>query len=363
MESTNLFMDGIINQMPKVSTDYIERHQGQGIWDVFEEMMSDPHIQSVFRSRRAAVAGRRWDIVSADDTDKSKKIAEFVKQVLLAIPNFEHAIAHFMKSVPYGHSVCEIMWRIDHDAVRVDALRTRRPERFALGPDSTLKLLDRNSGEIKKLPTRKFVCHRHEPQDEKPYSIPLLFKVYWPWYFKKHARAMFETFAVRFGIPSVLGRYPSQFTDTDVRNLVDDLAKLATDSNPRSEDENPGDFFRELLDYMNDKITKIVLGHIPGPIDNHGSYAKARTHQEVRQEMIACDARNLQITLGNTLIRWLVDFNYGVRVPTPKLVIDYLPERGTPEFSQTLKTLQDLGYKVPTDFISKTFGLPNEDEK
>ncbi|TET21689.1 MAG: DUF935 family protein [Candidatus Stahlbacteria bacterium] len=368
-----LWLTNVLNRMPVSTPSFLERHEGRGLWDVFEEMMADPHIQSSFRSRRAGVAGRSWEVVAADDSRKAQKIAEFARKTLAAIPNFEHALAHLLKAIPYGHSVAEIMWRIDADAVRVDALRTRRPERFLLEKNAELKLMDSQTGQTKDLPDRKFICHRNEPQDDVPYANPLLLSLYWPWYFKKHAQAFWMVLAEKFGIPSVIGRYPAHFTDADVRNLVTALVNLQQDSvaavpaDTKVELESiqvgeKGSFFRELLDFMNAEISKTVLGGtLTQEVGRVGSYAAAKTHQEVRQEIIAADARLLHTTMNSTLIRWLTDFNYGPNVAAPQFVVDYLPPRGTPEFAQVLKTLSEMGYRVPERFIAEIFGLPEEE--
>lgn len=369
-DSSFLWLTGVLDRMPVSNPSFLERHQGRGLWEVFTEMMHDPHVQSVFRSRRAGVAGRRWEVTPAEDSSKAKKIAGFVAETLTAIPNFEHALAHLLKAIPYGHAVAEIMWRIDHDAVRIQALRTRRSERFLLTEDSSLKLVDSESGETKALPFRKFICHRHEPQDDVPFASPLLVSIYWPWFFKKHGQAFWMVLAEKFGVPSVIGRYPAHFTDADVRNLVTALTNLQQDSVAAVPADTKvsvesiqvgekGSFFRELLDFMNSEISKTVLGGtLTQEVGKVGSYAAARTHQEVREDIITADARLLQTTINSTLIRWLVDFNYGPDVPAPQFVIDYLPSRGTPEFAQVLKTLAEMGYKVPERFIAETFGLP-----
>ncbi|NLI99078.1 DUF935 family protein [bacterium] len=364
------WMSGILANMPVSTQSFVERHEGRGLWDVFEEMMQDPHIQSVFRSRRAGVAGRRWELAPSDDSAKAKKMTEFVRRALSAIPNFEYGLAHLLKAIPYGHSVLEVMWRIDSDGVRIDSLRSRRPERFIVEPGSALKLLDAETGTAKPLPDRKFVLHRHEPQDDIPCSVPLLLSIYWPWFFKKHAQAFWMVLAEKFGIPSVIGRYPAHFTDADVSNLLKALTNLQQDSvaavpqDTQVEVESievgeKGAFFRELLGFMNSEVSKTVLGGtLTQEVGDVGSYAAAKTHSDVRQEIIAADARLLQTTINSTLVRWLVDFNYGPETEAPTFVIDYMPPRGTPEFAQVLKTLSDMGYKVPERFIAETFGLP-----
>jgi phage gp29-like protein len=360
-------IESILRILPTATPKIIEGHRGRGKWEkggkweLFDEMMHDAHIQSVFRSRRAGVAGRVWDVVAADSSSKSHKIAEFIRKTLSAVPNFEYVLAHLLKAIPYGHSVAEIMWRIDGDAIRVDAVRTRRPERFILAANDEISLVDADTGQSEELPRRKFICHRHDPQDDAPFANPLLLSLYWPWYFKKHAQQFWAVFTKQFGIPPTIGRYPAHFTDADICKLVAAVINLQKVELQQIQVGEKGSFFRELLDFMNAEISKTVLGGtLTQEIGSAGSYAAARTHQEVSQEIIESDARLLQTTVNATLVRWLVDFNYGPQIQAPRFVVDCLPSRGTAEFAQTLKTLSEMGYKVPEQFISETFELPED---
>jgi len=373
------FFSATLQNMPVATPEFFKRHAGKSFWDIAEEMMHDAHIQSVFRSRRAGVAGRNWEIVPADDSAKGSEVAARIKSILAPIPNFEHALAHLLKATPYGHSVIEIMWRIDPDRVSVEALRTRRADRFTLGSQNTLRLLDSETGQPRDLPDRKFICHRHDPQDDAPFASPLLFSCYWPWYFKKHAHGFWMIVAEKFGVPSIIGKYPSHFTDDDVSSLIKALVNLQQDSVAAVPADTvietalakvsvgeKGNFFRELLDFCNAEISKCVLGGtLTQEVGEKGSYAAAKTHQEVRHEIIAADAQLLQTTINSTLIRWLTDFNYGPDVPAPVFQIDYKQSRGTPEFATTLKTLSEIGMPIPQRFVRETFGIPEaaEDEE
>ncbi len=369
----------ILNEMPVSISGFWERHPGKSFWDITEEMMADPHIQSVFRSRKAGVAGRAWEVVPADDSSKAQQIAIFVKRTLRAIPNFEYSLNHLLKAVAYGHSVAEIMWRIDSDAIRCTALKTRRPDRFTLGKDNVLRLLDSDTGQNKELPGRKFICHKHDPQDDIPYATPLLVSVYWPWFFKKHAHSFWMIVAEKFGVPSIVGRYPAHYTDTDVRDFVRALMNLQQDSVAAVPQDTTidmeiaktsvgerGSFFGELLEFCNSEISKAVLGGtLTQEVGDVGSYAASKTHQEVRQDIIEEDARLLQSTIDATLISWLVDMNYGpdaTQELCPSFLINVAPDRGTAEFASTIKTLTDAGLRIPTRFVHETFGIPEPQE-
>lgn len=335
----------LMEMMPTATPEFVKKHQGRGMWEVFEEMMHDAHIQSVFRSRRAGVAGRVWGIVPADGASRSHKIAQFVRKTLAAVPNFEYVLAHLLKAIPYGHSVAEIMWRIDGDAIRVDAVRTRRPERFIIRDSGELRLFDPDTTESRHVPKRKFILHENENQDGI-FPRAILWSLYWPWYFKKHSHEIHHAYEHVFGDTTKFP--PKHFTDTKVKKLIDQI--FHWEGLNEGQPVNPI-FCRNLLDTMNAEISKTVLGDAHAQeIGSAGSYAAARTHQEVRQEIIEADARLLQTTVNATLVRWLVDFNYGPQVEAPRFVVDCLPSRGTAEFAQTLRTLSEMGYVSPKHF-------------
>jgi len=375
-----LFFD-ILNQMPVSIPDFWSRHPGKTFWDIAQEMMSDPHIQSVFRSRRAGVAGRSWEVIAADESRRARKMRDFIESALNRIPIFEHKLAHLLKAVPYGHSVAEIMWKIYPDAIYADALKTRRPDRFTLGNDNVLRLIETESAMPKDLPGRKFICHKHDPQDDIPYATPLLVSVYWPWFFKKHAQSFWMILAEKFGVPSIVGKYPVHYTDSDIKELVSALVNLQQDSVaavPADTDLDMkavetsvgerGGFFRELLEFMNAEISKTVLGGtLTQEVGDKGSYAASKTHQEVRQDIIEEDAGLLQSTIDATLITWLVEFNYGQEGLQfrPSFTIGVDPDRGTPEFANTIKTLADAGARIPESFVHVVFRIPEakEDEE
>lgn len=366
---------GLLQSMPVASVSFIVRHSGKSWTDVAEEMMRDPHVQSVFRSRSAGVAGRTWNLIPADESPKAQEIADFVNDVLNQTPNFEHCLAHLLKAVSYGHSVTEVVWREDTDAIRIDALKTRRHDRFTLSDDGKDVMIYSDTGMKEPVAERKIIYHRHEMLDDAPFEEPLLLTLYWPWFFKKNALGFWMVVAEKFGIPSVVGKYPQHFTDDDVKSLVTALTNLQQDSvaavplDTQIDTElgklsvgEKGNFFKELLDSCNAEISKAVLGGtLTQEIGDKGSYAASKTHQEVRQEIVEKDAKALQSTLDATLVMWLVEYNYGEQVADelcPGIVFNVQPDRGTNEFANTLKTLSDMGFKVPEQFIAETFGLP-----
>ncbi len=376
---TRSFLGGlffnVLNEMPVSIPGFWERHPGKRFWDVAEEMMADPHIQSVFRSRRAGVAGRTWEIIAKDDSPRAVEIADFVRSALYSIPRFEQTLGHLLKAVPYGHSVVEIMWSVNPEEIRVKEYKTRKPDRFTLGEDNVLRLIDGLTWQPRDLPDRKFICHKHDPLDDIPYATPLLVSIYWPWFFKKHGQSFWMIVAEKFGVPSIVGKYPSHYTDDDVKALVTALVNLQQDSVAAVPNDTTidtelaktsvgerGSFFKELLEFCNSEISKCVLGGtLTQEVGQVGSYAASQTHQEVRQDIIESDATLLQGTMDATVVSWLVDFNYGLAATEdfcPSFIIKTAPNKASKEYADTLVALSNAGLPISLKYVRETFGIP-----
>lgn len=243
-----------------VTLTVVESKQGIPMIEAFDYMMSDPHVAACYSTRRMAVVSRKWFVESS-----SPKISSFVANTLMAISNLEHHFGHLLKALPYGHAVLEVMWRIDPNAVRIDALRTRRYERFFMNGDRLMFIDTEDGFTAKPLAQRKFIFHRQTVN-----ATPGLFLIFWPWWMKHNL----------------------------LSGLQDD--RKAT-----------------LLDFCNRVITERILGN-PPQLGKVGSYADARNACEVEESLVLRDMEALEETVNSTIIRWLVDFNYGPDKKAPR---------------------------------------------
>lgn len=342
-----------------------------------KEIMQDADIKSTMQSRLSAVPGKPWEILPADDSPEAGSLADEVKAILLQCKPLKSALKHLLKAIPYGHGVVEVVWQQRDDGTWVPHdLKLRRHNRFALSEDgSRILVQDSQDAVAKPVSDYKIIYHRNEPQDDYPFEQALLLTLFWPWFAKTNAWQFWMVVAEKWGIPSVLGKYPPHFTDTDVAQFFNALRTLQQDSVTaapegasieilKGEPGEKGVFFRELLEFCEKQIAKAVLGGtLTQEVQQVGSYAASKTHMEVRQDIIEEDAELLQGTIDKTLIRWLVLFNYGEDAAAklcPGIKFNITPGRGDKDFAETLNTLYGQGVRPPAKFYIDTFGLPPE---
>jgi len=378
-EKTNVggirgFFTSLFTSLPSPDITSIERQTGKPWRQIEAEMMRDGDIKSCAQSRLSIVPGKPWECSPADESPEATKIAETVKAILDQIPRFTFALKHLLKAVFHGHSVVEPIWDKKNSLWIPTLIKLRRHSRFGLSEDGSQVLVeDANSLQKEQVEEYKIIYHRNEPQDDAPFEMPLLLTLFWPWYFKTNAWQFWMIVAEKWGVPSVVGHYPSHFTDGDVINLLSALRNLQQDSVSvvpegttvdilKGDPGEKGAFFRELLEFCEKQISKTVLGGtLTQEVNQVGSYAASKTHMEVRQDIIEEDAQLLEDTLDATLISWIVLFNFGqdaVERLCPGITFNVTPGRGTKEFADTIASLHNQGVRPPLQFYIDTWGLP-----
>ena len=82
------------------------------------------------------------------------------------------------------------------------------------------------------------------------------------------------------------------------------------------------ELYRELINVSNAEISKAILSGTLTTEIGIGSYAAAKTHQEVRKDVIISDIE-LVITSVNKIIKMICELNYGdVKIPTFDIITE-----------------------------------------
>jgi len=76
--------------------------------------------------------------------------------------------------------------------------------------------------------------------------------------------------------------------------------------------------FARLAEWIDRQISKAVLGQTM-TADDGSSHAQAQVHDEVRQDIIDADAKQLATTINRDLIKPYIDLNYGVQEEYPRM--------------------------------------------
>ncbi|HRR41448.1 MAG TPA: DUF935 family protein, partial [Syntrophales bacterium] len=354
---------------------------GKGL-RLYDEVERDAHAGSVLQQRILAVVGKEWEIIPAKSvlklgrpasTTQDEVVADFVSDVLENC-NFDQARQEILKAILYGFYAVEVLWSPSKDGIRIKKLIAKHPRRFSFTMERELRLLTpTNMIEGEPVPDRKFIVFTYGDSDN-PYGRGMGQKLWWPVWFKKNGVKFWLVFLEKWGMPTIWGKYPPGTTPEQQAALMDAIEAIQTDTGIKTPDtmglelleaSRSGTVTHEqLCEYMDRQISKAVLGQtLTTEVGERGAYAASKTHNEVRQEIVEADADLLDACLNETLIRWIVDYNFPGVTAYPKIKTYAAPKPDLKAQSEIDKTLVvDIGLPVTKEYFYETYGIPAPQE-
>jgi phage gp29-like protein len=349
--------------------------QGKGV-KLYEEMQRDWQVYSMLQTRSLALQACEWQVEPATDKRADKKIADFVEEVLKDA-NFDRLTGDLMEAVVTGYKPTEIMWDASEGEIWINDFRGRRPSRFIFDPKANLRLLTlQNMYDGEPVPDRKFITWTFGGGEYNPYGRGLGYQLYWPTWFKKQGVKFWVVFAEKFGSPTAVGKYPVGTGADEKSTLLEALDAIQQKTGIRIpetmtiellEAKRAGDAtYEQLCEYMDRAIAKVLVGQTltsEAGDKGSGSYALGKVHDDVRRDILKSDADSMCETINNTVVKWLVDFNFPVenRHTYPKVWRRTEPEEDLQALAQRDKLIMvDMGFahRVPETYIEDTYGIP-----
>lgn len=384
------------------------RFSGPGLYALFDEMEDkDPHLFSILQTRKFGLLARPRRVEAASASAEDRERAAWLDRLLAGLPDWDDALMRLLDALSKGMAVLEVVWDVDRDGRVVPAgLKPRNPGRFVFGPEGELRLIDdgealglrrepergvtrngnddhRNGRSLtsadahrfpipgRRLPERKFIVLVKDRTDERPYGKGLLERLYWYWWFKKNNLKFWVLYNEKYGSPTVVARHDGAITPDERDRLIDVLESLQADTGVTVPDgvalellesrrSSAGDTYADLANWCNDEMTRAVLGQTltTGEGRRGGSLALARVHEAVRFDYIRTDACFLMDAVNAQLVRWIIDFNFGTDVPSPRWTIDLEPEIDREVEVGIDRQLLQMGVPLPLRYFYEKYGRP-----
>lgn len=373
-----------------------------GIYALYHEMEEkDAHLFATLQTRKNALLACPWKVVPGDDSAPAREAARLVEDNLRRLPSLSGVLFHLMDALAKGFAVAEILWQVDGDTGRVQAadIKARYPGDFAVDADANLYLLQRGSsrsaiglnphhtdarhllprpGESMvpatagvAMPGRKFLNFTFQGNGCTPYGAALCTKAYWYYWLKKNTLKHWALFNEKFGSPTAVARYSSTVTDDELQRLEELMRSLPRDSGVMLPEGVALEFlearrssgmntYRELADWCNDEISKIVLGQTLTTTEGRrtGSLALGKVHELVRRDYLASDAAALGDVMSAQLARWLTDFNFGTAVASPRVMFDVAPPEQFEAELNIDRELIRMGVPLPAAYFYERYRRP-----
>jgi phage gp29-like protein len=351
---------------------------------LFEEMEEkDAHLYSVANTRRLAITGLEWQVVSAADlrpgVDRvaAEEAAAYCRRVLAGLENFDDALQHLSLAVGRNIAIAELVWETvggELSLVDICPVDFTRIVFDDLG-QPRIQTKDEPVDGVELAPN-KFVVHT--PHSVSGYaSRGGLLRVTAMVYLAKNLTLKdWLIFAEVFGMPVRVARCEPSATAEEKRELLEMLDTLGSNACGvfsravelqliEANRGSAGPPYEHLIDFLNREMSKAWLGQTlttetPG---TRGTFTAAKVHEEVRGDIRADDIRKEGRTVRRDILTPLTRFRFGPDAPVP--YFRRKPGRASEleELAGVLDTaVNRLGARVPAAWVHEVMGIPQAAE-
>ena len=347
---------------------------------LFEEMEEkDAHLYAVANTRRLALTGLGWQVISAADAVEgidrgpADEAAAYCREVLFSLDSLDDALQHLSLAIGRNIALAEIIWDVARGELRPVDLVPVDFTRIVFDEMDNPKILTQDEPRDGiKLPLNKFIVHTPHSVSGHPQRGGLLRVTAMVYLAKNLALKDWMIFAEVFGMPVRIARYEPSATAEEKRELLTMLESLGSNAAGifsraielqviEAGRGSPGPPYRQLVDFLNREMSKAWLGQTltTETSGQGGSFAASRVHDIVRQDVLADDIRKECQTIRRGLLGPLARLRFGPDVPVPYFRRKLKQSGDTSQLAEVLDAaVNRLGISVPLGWAHEALGVP-----
>lgn len=389
---------------PPPSSDYQQQRQGSGLdpavvsavireaddgrlasyQDLLDELReTDGHLHSQLQAREQQVAGAPWELQPPERSGaRGRRIAAWVSDVLKTIPEFNACLLHWMGAVYRGRAVVEVIWARDGRRLVPARMIPLHARRFSYTRyDWRLRLWDPSGDKpefawpgkpLDEFPAGKFIVHAPPIMGGYPTREGVGRAIIWPAVFKRWAWRDRMSASEIWGRGIRLATYKTgkdggpQASKEDIdkaEELLDNFSGaasgvLADTIEPKLQmPTGTATLHQDIITDCNADISKAVnLGTLQSDAGTKGARSLGEVHRDQQLMLGRGDARELAQTLGQQLIRVMVERNFGRSAPVPELRFSPEPEEQLDSLAGRIEKLVTAGVVLKQAEVRDRFG-------
>ncbi len=358
----------------------ILRGAGDGDHDDYltlaEEMEErDLHYACELGKRKLAVSRLPITVEAASDEARDQEIADAVRD-LTGKAGFRWLLKDLLDALGKGFAVCEIMWNRDGALWWPKGYEHRDPHWFCFDRVTLKKLRMRDEANLYdgiEMAPYKFVVHTPRIKSGIPIRGGFARLAAWAYMCKGYTLKDWLAFAEVFGMPLRMGKYGPGASKEDIDVLKLAVANLGSDSAAvfpqgmeielvEATKSGSTDFFERLAQYLDNQVTKGLLGQTATTQGTPGKLGNEEAQNEVRHDFRDDDAEQLEDTLTRDLVVPFVQLNFGPQENYPQVQLRQPDHEDVVALAGALEKLVPLGLRVETSVIRDKLGLPDPEE-
>ena len=262
-------------------------------------------------------------------------------------------VSQILENYLYGLNVFEINYK-EKDGLVYPRLVQRDFRQFKFNDAGEFVFVA--GGSEQKIPPFKVVYALNRANFRKTYGDGLIKKLYFPVKMKNASLKFWFRFLERFGSPWAVAKTsfdPDELANEVQAMLSGDSAVIDTEEELTLIQPSTNVDFTKLPNYLDNQISKAILGANLTSDIREGSYAAAKTHNEIREDLAANDGKILEFVLNKT-IGFFKEINAYKGEIEAKIYDEDAPNA---ERASRDKTLFDMGFVPTSRYISKIYNI------
>ena len=368
---------GAGNTIVRPQDDLLLQKGGNRALVVYQRLLYDEQVQACFRKLLQEVTSRPWYVQQYSDKPGDLAVRDFVAEVLEEMP-LDDIYVGMAEALISGFSVGEIMWKKTKRGVIPFDVRMRDQRRFVFQEDQnavngfTMRCLTFNRMfEGVELPQRKFIVSRYwVSHNGDPYGAALGRILYPLVKFRRRAIESYVLYGDRYATPTAVAKAPLSASTRELDTLYGHLSNLSQETAMILPEGYELDFvvptgspevFKNLIDYIDKEISLVICGEDEAGQAESGSRASSQVANTIRVVRASEISEMLSQTLTQTLVRWIVDLNFGMDVAAPYLTREFRIEE-SPLTMPDVSLLIQSGYTPRKEWIERHFRVELEEK-
>jgi phage gp29-like protein len=357
----------------RLASILLEAEEGDAVryLELAEDMEErDLHYLAVLGTRRRSVSQLDVGVDPASSDNPAHQahadmIARWLDRDVLQGELFD-----MLDAIGKGFSATQVLWDTKGGAWLPRELLWTDPRWFEIDRNDGRTLRLRNdTGGADALASRKWIIHTHKAKSGLPIRGGLARVVCWAWMFKNFTVKDWVTFLEVYGQPLRLGRYGPEASEEDRDVLFQAVMNIASDCGaiiPKSMElefikaegqQANAAMFQGAADWWDRQVSKAVLGQTTTTDAVSGGHAVAQEHRQVQEDIERADAKQLASTLNETVVKWIIDLNFGPQDAYPRIRIGRPEVKDAKLVVDAVKALVPMGLEVDMGEVRSIIGL------
>ena len=311
--------------------------------DDMDMILADLTVTQCDVSRKSVTEKKEIQIVCDDE-----KIKDEFKKIFNP-----DVVSQILETYLYGLNVFEVNYK-EKEGLVYPRLVQRDFRQFKFNDAG--EFVFNAGGSEQSIPPLKVIYALNRANFRKVYGDGLLKKLYFPVKMKNASLKFWFRFLEKFGSPWAIAKTsyePDEMAAEVQAMLSGDSAVIDTDEEITLVQPTSNVDFTRLPAYLDNQISKAILGANLTSDVKEGSYAAAKTHNEIREDLAANDAKIL-IFVMNKAISFFKDINGYNGELYAKLFDEDAPNT---ERAARDKTLYDMGFAPTKKYITSTYNI------